>query len=91
MARTVRQPHLIFVRTPRTITVNSSWGQAGEGGRWAGHWMHHDSLTRVGGEYFAKWKKVDGRWLLLAEIFVQTSCTGSSYCNTPPVPPSNTR
>ena len=28
------RPGLLFVRTPRTIAVNSRWGQAGESGRW---------------------------------------------------------
>src|SRR6185503_11616680 len=31
-----------------------------------------------------KWKKVDAAWKLLSETFVQTSCTGSSYCAAPP-------
>ena len=85
------RPALIFVRTPRTVTVNANWGQSWEAGRWTGQWMQHDSLTRVGGEYFAKWKKVDGRWMILAEIFVQTSCKGSSYCNAPPIAQSPPR
>jgi ketosteroid isomerase-like protein len=78
------RPDVVYVREPVAITVNAQWGQAAERGRWTGRWTQRDGATRVGGEYFAKWKKVDGRWLLLAETFVQTSCSGSGYCNATP-------
>ena len=69
--------------------MNADWGQAGETGHWTGHWTQKDGATRVGGDYFAKWKKTDGQWVLLAEIFVQTSCSGTSYCDAPPsLPPA---
>jgi ketosteroid isomerase-like protein len=77
---------VIFVRTPKTITVNPAWGQAGESGTWTGKWSSADGSVRVGGIYFAKWNKTGGRWLLLAETFVQTSCSGTEYCNAPPAP-----
>lgn len=79
------RPGVVFVRTPRTITVNTAWSQAGESGRWTGRWSSPDGVVRVGGEYFAKWKKLAGAWRLLAETFVQTTCSGGRYCAAPPV------
>lgn len=78
------RPGVIFVRTPKSITVNASWAQAGESGTWTGGWTTADGPVRVGGTYFAKWNKAGGQWLLLAETFVQTSCSGSKYCDAPP-------
>ena len=78
------RPNVVFVRTPQHIHVNESWAQAGESGTWTGQWTQSDGVTKVGGPYFAKWRKVSGRWMLLAEVFVQTSCEGSSYCTSPP-------
>lgn len=76
--------NVVYVREPDTIEVNRSWGQAAESGRWTGRWSDRYGSTRVGGVYFAKWRKVNNQWMLLAEVFVQTSCTGPRYCNTPP-------
>lgn len=78
------RPDVVYVREPDTIEVNRSWGQAAESGHWTGRWTQADGVTLVGGSYFAKWRKVDGRWQLLTEVFVQTSCSGSGYCNQPP-------
>ena len=78
------RPDVVYVREPDKIEVNVSWGQAAESGRWTGRWTQADGVTQIGGGYFAKWRKIDGRWLLLAEVFVQTSCAGSSYCSLPP-------
>jgi hypothetical protein len=78
------RPDVIYMRLPRSVVVNAKWGQAAEAGRWTGHWTQRDGVTRVGGDYYAKWQKVNGQWLILAEIFVQVSCTGTSYCAVPP-------
>jgi hypothetical protein len=75
---------VVFVRSPDSIAVNTVWGQAAESGHWAGTWTQADGVTRVGGPYFAKWLKREGEWLLLTEVFVQTSCSGTSYCKQPP-------
>ena len=77
------RPDVVYVRTAERIDVNTSWGQAAESGQWTGRWTQTDGVTLVGGRYFAKWRKVDGRWMLLTEVFVQLSCSGSSYCNPP--------
>lgn len=78
------RPDVVYERVPDRIEVNVSWGQAAESGQWTGRWTQADGVTQIGGGYFAKWRKIDGRWLLLAEVFVQTSCEGSSYCSLPP-------
>lgn len=78
------RPDVVYRREPTTITVNASWGQSGESGRWNGSWTQPDGVTRVGGIYFAKWKKVGEHWLLLSETFVQTSCSGTKYCDASP-------
>lgn len=77
---------VVYVRTPSSVTVNTNWGQAGESGRWSGKWSGPDGITRVGGIYFAKWKKADGEWKIIAETFVQTTCSGTHYCDAPPGP-----
>jgi ketosteroid isomerase-like protein len=78
------RPDVVYIREPEQIDVNPSWAQAAESGHWTGRWTQTDGVTQVGGRYFAKWRKVGGRWLLLTEVFVQTSCSGSSYCNVVP-------
>ena len=78
------RPDLIYVRTPDSVVVNSQWGQAAEYGSWTGRWTQADGVTQLAGRYFAKWRKERGRWMLLAETYVQTGCRGSSYCNQPP-------
>ncbi len=78
------RPDVVYLREPASVIANTAWGQAAEHGRWTGSWTQSDGVTRVGGDYFAKWRKTGGRWMLLTETFVQTSCTGTSYCNVPP-------
>jgi len=78
------RPDVVWRREPTALTVNTAWGQAGEQGRWTGRWTQADGVTRVGGIYFAKWKKMNGQWMLLAETFVQTTCSGTVYCDSPP-------
>ena len=76
--------NVVYVRQPEKIEVNQAWGHAAESGRWTGRWSDSYGSTRVGGSYFAKWRKVNDRWMLLAEVFVQTTCTGPRYCNNRP-------
>lgn len=78
------RPEVVFVRTPTSITVNAKWAQAGENGHWTGKWSGPAGITRVGGIYFAKWRREEGVWRILAETFVQTSCAGTPYCDNPP-------
>ena len=74
------RPDIVYVRSPTAITVNTAWGHAGENGNWTGSWTEGGEAIKIGGIYLAKWKKTGGRWMLLAEVFVQTTCSGASYC-----------
>lgn len=78
------RPDTVYVRTPRTIGVFASWSVASERGEWIGHWTEPDGKVEIGGPYHAQWRKIDGRWLIQAELFVPTYCRGSEYCRRRP-------
>ena len=78
------RPDTVYVRTPRTIDVLSSWNVASERGEWIGRWTEPDGKLEIGGTYQAQWRKVDGRWLIQAELYVPTHCRGSKYCQRRP-------
>ena len=65
------RPGVVFVRTPTAIEANPRWGQAAEVGSWTGRWKAADGEVHVGGSYFAKWRKEQGQWRILAETYVQ--------------------
>lgn len=75
-----RRPDTIYVRTPTTIDVNTAWAVASERGEWTGGWTEPDGKMTIGGTYLAQWRKVNGQWLIQAELFVPTHCAGSKYC-----------
>jgi hypothetical protein len=77
-------PDTIYVRTPRTVEVYAPWGVASERGDWTGGWTEPDGKLEIGGTYQAQWRKIDGEWLIQAELFVPTHCHGSKYCNQRP-------
>jgi ketosteroid isomerase-like protein len=74
------RPDVIYVRTADSVAVNVSWAVAAEQGHWNGQWTQNSQRIRVGGSYYAQWRKIDGRWLIQAEVFVPTWCEGGSYC-----------
>ena len=76
-----RRPDLVWIREPQAVRINASWLFASESGEWRESWREGGVFTELRGSYLALWRKVDGRWLLDAEVFVPLSCTGSSYCN----------
>ena len=78
------RPDTIYVRKPVTIEVYAAWNVASERGEWAGKWSEPDGALEIGGTYQAQWRKIDGRWLIQAELFVPTHCKGSKYCNQRP-------
>jgi uncharacterized protein (TIGR02246 family) len=78
------RPDVRYVRTPESVQVFAAWNVASEQGRWTGSWTQADGVTRIGGTYLAQWRKIDGVWLIQAELFVPTECGGSSYCNSHP-------
>lgn len=78
------RPDTIYVRTPATIQVFDSWNVASERGEWIGRWTEPDGKLEIGGTYQAQWRKIDGRWLIQAELYVPTHCRGSKYCQRRP-------
>jgi ketosteroid isomerase-like protein len=74
------RPDTVYVRTPSTVDINAAWSVASERGEWVGRWSEPDGKLEIGGTYLAQWRKIDGRWLIQAELFVPTRCTGSAYC-----------
>ena len=78
------RPDTIYVRTPATIDIYSPWDVASERGTWVGRWTEPDGKLEIGGTYLAQWRKVKGQWLIQAELYVPTHCSGSSYCNQRP-------
>jgi ketosteroid isomerase-like protein len=78
------RPDTVYVRKPVTIDVYPPWNVAAERGEWVGKWTEPDGALEIGGTYQAQWRKIDGRWLIQAELYVPTHCTGSKYCKQRP-------
>jgi ketosteroid isomerase-like protein len=78
------RPDTIYVRQPATVEVFAAWGVASERGDWTGRWTDPDGALEIGGTYQAQWRKVDGQWLIQAELFVPTRCNGGAYCRQHP-------
>lgn len=66
----------VYVRTPESVEVNPAGTMAAETGRWTGSWTTPGGPFRIGGRYAASWRKVAGKWLIHAELFVPLFCTG---------------
>lgn len=79
-----RRSDTVYVRTPATVEINVPWAVASERGEWTGRWTEPDGVVEIGGTYLAQWRKVDGGWLIQAELFVPTHCKGSAYCGKRP-------
>jgi ketosteroid isomerase-like protein len=75
-----RRPDTVYVRTPSSVEVMTTWNVASERGEWAGRWTEPDGIVEIGGTYLAQWRKVGAAWLIQAELFVPTTCRGSAYC-----------
>ena len=78
------RPDTIYVRTPATIDIYSPWNVASERGTWVGRWTEPDGKLEIGGTYLAQWRKVNGQWLIQAELYVPTHCRGAKYCSQRP-------
>jgi ketosteroid isomerase-like protein len=63
-------PDASYVRTLIMLDFNSAHDTAAEIGSWVGKWSRGDKQVELDGSYFAKWRKIENRWLLQAEIFV---------------------
>ena len=75
-----RRPDTVYVRTPSLVEVFAAWHVASERGEWTGQWTEPDGVVQVRGTYLAQWRRVNGTWLIRAEVFVPTACSGSAYC-----------
>ena len=69
----------IYVRTTKCVRVSGVYPVALELGAWRGERID-DAASVAAGSYSAKWRKVEGQWLLEAEIFSTETCSGS-FCN----------
>jgi ketosteroid isomerase-like protein len=78
------RPDTTYVRRPATIDAYAPWAVASERGEWTGRWTEPDGMLEIGGTYLAQWRKIDGQWLIQAELYVPTRCSGSQYCNQRP-------
>jgi ketosteroid isomerase-like protein len=79
------RPDTVYVRRPTAIDVLPAWSVAAERGDWTGRWTEPDGALEIGGTYLAQWRKVDGQWLIQAELFVPTRCRGAKYCQQRPL------
>ncbi len=75
---------VLFVRTPTAIMINRDWLMASESGNWVGTWTANGKPITVGGDYYAKWHKIDGIWKLRSEVYTQFDCSGEVVCNNKP-------
>jgi ketosteroid isomerase-like protein len=78
------RPDTIYVRQPAAVEVFAAWNVASERGDWTGRWSEPDGALEIAGTYLAQWRKVDGQWLIQAELFVPTRCKGGAYCRQHP-------
>lgn len=78
------RPDVTYRRTPTEVRVFAPWRMASEQGRWTGSWTDPDGRITIGGGYFAKWRQVNGVWLVESETYVPESCVGGRYCRTVP-------
>ena len=78
------RPDTIYVRTPATIDIYAPWNVASERGTWVGRWTEPDGKLEIGGTYLAQWRRVEGRWMIQAELYVPTHCRGAKYCSQRP-------
>src|SRR5688500_8164916 len=74
------RPDVVYERAPDEVRTFAPWGMASERGRWTGSWTDTDGKIRIGGIYFAKWRRRNGVWLVESETYVPETCTGGAYC-----------
>jgi uncharacterized protein (TIGR02246 family) len=78
------RPDTIYVRQPSAIDVYLPWAMASERGEWTARWTEPDGAVDMAGTYMAQWRRIDGTWLIQAELYVPTRCSGSAYCRQRP-------
>ena len=78
------RPDVVYRRTPDSVAVFVPWRMASERGRWTGSWTDRDGRIEIGGVYFAKWRQLNGAWLVESETYVPEYCRGGAYCTSVP-------
>ena len=78
------RPDVVYRRTPDEVRVFAPWRMASERGRWTGSWSDVGSTIRIGGSYVAKWRQVNGVWLVESETYIPETCSGGAYCRSAP-------
>jgi ketosteroid isomerase-like protein len=78
------RPDTIYIRRSTVVDVYAPWAVAAERGEWTGRWTEPDGALEIAGTYLAQWRKIDGQWLIQAELYVPTRCTGAKYCRQRP-------
>jgi hypothetical protein len=78
-------PDVIYIRTSDVIRVFPEWKMASETGTWVGRWKDGSDSIELSGTYYAKWHKVDGKWVIRAEVFTPLRCTGGQFCDRSPI------
>ena len=78
------RPDTIYVRQPSAVEVYLPWAMASERGNWTARWTEPDGTVDMAGTYMAQWRRIDGVWLIQAELYVPASCSGSRYCSQRP-------
>lgn len=68
---------IAYVRTPERIELSPVGPMALETGRWRGV-DPKSSSDWATGSYSAKWRQIEGRWLLEGEIYMTTACAGKN-------------
>lgn len=68
----------VYVRTTNCVRVSEAFPVALENGHWRGV-REGSTEDFAAGAYAAKWRRVDGSWLLEAEIFSTEDC-GGDFC-----------
>lgn len=76
------RPDVVYRRTAEDVRVFAPWTMAFERGTWTGSWTDADGRISLRGSYAAKWRRIDGTWLVESETYVPESCTGGAYCRT---------
>lgn len=71
-----------YVRTPDRIELSPISPMAMETGHWRGVNIKSAAANWASGTYSAKWRNIDGQWLIESEIYMTTACAGA-FCPAP--------
>jgi hypothetical protein len=75
-------PDVVYIRTPSDITLSKAYPLAIEHGTWTGSRTSKRGKLENGGQYTAAWRKTDGVWRIISELFVGLYCTGAGCYET---------